>query len=206
MASTLFTKLPPLTTKLSIAYVSPISLPYLLQFNLLVSITLFLTVTLFFALLYHILYCFLTWILDVRPETPYHDIEGGRSTTRFYGSHGVEGSSSTFSHHQAAFYQVLVQYNVQVVNTLERFMRDIDERRGQRLCAMAKLPQLASYGSSHGKEWSSCSECSICLEDFVEGESCQVLPVCNHIFHANCIGHWLRKKLTCPVCRNCILI
>ncbi|KAF3442101.1 hypothetical protein FNV43_RR16017 [Rhamnella rubrinervis] len=157
----------------------------------------------FFALLYHILYSSLTWILDVRPEALYHDIEGGRSTTRIYRSRSV--GSSSFSHHQSAFYQILVQYNVQVVSTLGRFMWDVDKRRGQRLRAADKLPPLISYGSSHGKGRSICSECSICLEDFVEGESCQVLPVCNHIFHANCIDHWLKKKLTCPVCRNCIL-
>lgn len=202
MGSIMFTKLPSFGTKLSIAFAPPISFPsYFPQYtticNILISITFFITVTFFFVFIYHILYRFLTWVLDLRLN--HFDLEEGR-TRPIYGSHGV-GSNL---HHQATFYHVLIQYNVQVVNVLQRFMRDEDERRGQRLRATRKLPPIICYGN-HGKILSCSTECAICLEDFLEGESCQVLPFCNHIFHTNCIDHWLTKKLTCPICRNCIL-
>ncbi|KAI8552587.1 hypothetical protein RHMOL_Rhmol06G0278200 [Rhododendron molle] len=43
--------------------------------------------------------------------------------------------------------------------------------------------------------------CAVCLEEFEEGERCGVLPLCNHWFHPECIGNWLLKNPTCPVCR-----
>ncbi|KAM0257841.1 hypothetical protein ACHAQJ_004145 [Trichoderma viride] len=43
--------------------------------------------------------------------------------------------------------------------------------------------------------------CSICTEDFKEGEDMRVLP-CNHQFHPNCIDPWLiNVSGTCPLCR-----
>lgn len=41
--------------------------------------------------------------------------------------------------------------------------------------------------------------CSICTEDFTEGEDMRVLP-CNHTFHPNCIDPWLiNVSGTCPL-------
>ncbi|KAK1245377.1 hypothetical protein MKX08_005006 [Trichoderma sp. CBMAI-0020] len=43
--------------------------------------------------------------------------------------------------------------------------------------------------------------CSICTEDFKEGEDMRVLP-CNHQFHPTCIDPWLLNVSgTCPLCR-----
>ncbi|KAE9585196.1 putative transcription factor C2H2 family [Lupinus albus] len=67
-----------------------------------------------------------------------------------------------------------------------------------------KLPPLVIYGQND--ELSSfCSDCVICLENFMTGESCQIFPLCNHLFHSYCIEHWLEENFTCPVCRNCLL-
>lgn len=70
-----------------------------------------------------------------------------------------------------------------------------------------KLPQLVSYGQDQDDELRSfcSSDCVICLESFITGESCQILPACNHLFHSYCIEHWLKDNATCPVCRNCLL-
>ncbi|KAH1222814.1 hypothetical protein AAZX31_12G212000 [Glycine max] len=70
-----------------------------------------------------------------------------------------------------------------------------------------KLPQLVSYGQDQDDELRSfcSSDCVICLESFITGESCQILPPCNHLFHSYCIEHWLKDNATCPVCRNCLL-
>ena len=44
--------------------------------------------------------------------------------------------------------------------------------------------------------------CAVCLEQFVEQQSIRTLPGCDHTFHAECIGLWLKKKGDCPVCRS----
>ncbi|RWR90361.1 RING-H2 finger protein ATL80-like protein [Cinnamomum micranthum f. kanehirae] len=46
------------------------------------------------------------------------------------------------------------------------------------------------------------SNCAICLEDFKEGDRCQVLPSCKHMFHDRCVNAWLNKKKRCPTCRS----
>ncbi|KAH7348282.1 hypothetical protein BKA65DRAFT_257615 [Rhexocercosporidium sp. MPI-PUGE-AT-0058] len=44
-------------------------------------------------------------------------------------------------------------------------------------------------------------ECSICVDDFVQGEETRMLP-CTHRFHPGCIDPWLLDTSgTCPVCR-----
>ncbi|KFK39369.1 hypothetical protein AALP_AA3G235900 [Arabis alpina] len=53
----------------------------------------------------------------------------------------------------------------------------------------------------------SCSDyqtmsCSICLQDWEEGEVGRKLERCGHTFHMNCIDVWLLKQLTCPICRD----
>lgn len=46
------------------------------------------------------------------------------------------------------------------------------------------------------------STCPICLSDYQPKETLKTIPQCNHCFHADCIGEWLRMNATCPVCRN----
>ncbi|KAJ7954771.1 RING/U-box superfamily protein [Quillaja saponaria] len=46
-----------------------------------------------------------------------------------------------------------------------------------------------------------CSKsCPVCMEKFVVGTLIPRLP-CSHMFHRNCIGMWLKKVPTCPLCR-----
>lgn len=42
------------------------------------------------------------------------------------------------------------------------------------------------------------STCAICLSEFAVGESVQLLP-CGHVFHTDCIAHWLRVSHHCPM-------
>ncbi|XP_075473475.1 RING-H2 finger protein ATL66-like [Primulina tabacum] len=44
-------------------------------------------------------------------------------------------------------------------------------------------------------------ECSVCLENFKNGETCKKLPKCSHSFHSECIDSWLLKTAACPICR-----
>lgn len=46
-----------------------------------------------------------------------------------------------------------------------------------------------------------CSVCSICYEEFNRNDSLRVLE-CDHCFHMNCIGRWLNRSNTCPMCRK----
>lgn len=43
-------------------------------------------------------------------------------------------------------------------------------------------------------------QCSICLESFVEGHRVTSWSCC-HLFHIDCIDHWLKMQTTCPNCR-----
>jgi len=44
-------------------------------------------------------------------------------------------------------------------------------------------------------------KCTICLENYVNGDDSIALP-CIHIFHANCIKIWLKENNSCPICKN----
>lgn len=174
------------------------SFHFTINLDLPTSIIMFISVMLFFFILAHILHAFFQWLMEARPGYHYHDLEEGE------GIH--QRQDMTANSNPAAFYQAIEENNV--FGILYRFMRNVGARRGggQRLRASKKLPILVNYGS-HGIKSASFSstDCAICLEDFAVGDSCQVFPVCNHIFHSNCIDHWLRNKITCPVCRNCVL-
>lgn len=46
------------------------------------------------------------------------------------------------------------------------------------------------------------TECSICLSK-VNKPMCKTK--CGHIFHITCLKEWLKKNITCPLCREKIL-
>jgi len=51
------------------------------------------------------------------------------------------------------------------------------------------------------KEMEKSQSCSVCWEDFTEGEEVKLLE-CQHCFHEGCIVPWLELHGTCPVCRK----
>mmetsp|Transcript_30329 Transcript_30329/g.38906 ORF Transcript_30329/g.38906 Transcript_30329/m.38906 type:complete len:571 (+) Transcript_30329:235-1947(+) len=55
-------------------------------------------------------------------------------------------------------------------------------------------------GNKH-HEQSEVDACSICLVDLEENQEIQRLP-CKHIFHPQCIRHWLAKHAICPMCKQ----
>ncbi|KAF5092660.1 hypothetical protein D0Z00_004475 [Geotrichum galactomycetum] len=63
----------------------------------------------------------------------------------------------------------------------------------------------ADAGVSCGHEDTSSNDkqrcCSICIEEFVDGEHVRVLS-CEHVFHADCIKLWLvERHAICPMCK-----
>ncbi|CAA2963687.1 probable E3 ubiquitin-protein ligase RHA4A [Olea europaea var. sylvestris] len=48
------------------------------------------------------------------------------------------------------------------------------------------------------------SVCCVCLGEFeIKEELLQVIS-CKHVFHINCIRHWLQSHSTCPLCRTLV--
>jgi hypothetical protein len=43
--------------------------------------------------------------------------------------------------------------------------------------------------------------CSICQDNFTEGQALRKLNHCHHEFHKNCIDTWFQRNVHCPVCR-----
>ena len=67
--------------------------------------------------------------------------------------------------------------------------------------------QIERYNFDSSKEsgliqtdYSKYSRCSICMEDFTEGEEVVLCP-CKHCYHDQCIKEWLRLKNSCPLCK-----
>ena len=54
--------------------------------------------------------------------------------------------------------------------------------------------------------WVPGEECVICMEEMVTAGEVSQLPVCNHVFHQECITKWFVTKLQtghtgrCPIC------
>jgi len=54
--------------------------------------------------------------------------------------------------------------------------------------------------------YQSCTSCSICIDDYEQGENLILLPECGHFFHPQCITPWLKdKKGSCPLCQTMVL-
>ncbi|CAK4066906.1 unnamed protein product [Aphanomyces euteiches] len=65
-----------------------------------------------------------------------------------------------------------------------------------------KLPAVYHVDAFQWKDAPSCDPmCSICLEDMQENESCVRLR-CEHTFHMACVSEWLRRDVSCPLCRE----
>ncbi|XP_022157225.1 RING-H2 finger protein ATL58-like [Momordica charantia] len=49
------------------------------------------------------------------------------------------------------------------------------------------------------------TQCSVCLGEYKTEDKLQRIPSCGHVFHMDCIDHWLSNHATCPLCRLSVL-
>ncbi|VVB09822.1 unnamed protein product [Arabis nemorensis] len=76
-------------------------------------------------------------------------------------------------------------------------------RRGGLDDAVVESFPVFSYSSvKESKIGSGDLECAICLNELEDRETVRLLPICNHLFHIDCIDAWLYSHATCPVCRS----
>ena len=86
---------------------------------------------------------------------------------------------------------VMVESNTMVAIFLVLAEDDPGER--------VKLPPRSAYSNQNCQHGS----CSICTDDFNEGDILQTLAPCGHAYHPKCINRWLREgHITCPNCRK----
>lgn len=55
--------------------------------------------------------------------------------------------------------------------------------------------------AAEGAESDVQNQCSVCLEQFKDGEELRMLP-CMHRYHCGCIDRWLAQSPACPVCKH----
>ncbi|XLR41887.1 hypothetical protein S83_026547 [Arachis hypogaea] len=75
---------------------------------------------------------------------------------------------------------------------------------------LGPLPPVKSYIKEKDKEEEAnrsaaqkVNYCSVCIEEFKNGELIQPFGVCVHEFHSTCINSWLQRgKTNCPICRT----
>lgn len=150
--------------------------------------------TIIIALIHTTVGMLLSWLLcDMHDR--HIDLEAGqrRHQTRILSAI----SQQTPFRNNTAFFQALLVEVWDSVNIHE------GTEEQQRQVALESLPPPISYRNLDVS--SSPHECVICLEDFVDGDSCRVFSVCKHMFHLNCVDNWLRKNLTCPICRKYVI-
>ena len=68
--------------------------------------------------------------------------------------------------------------------------------------AIAALPRKPAHKTMMGSDGK--AECSVCMDAVDVGDEVTVLP-CNHWFHGDCVGAWLKEHDTCPHCRAGIM-
>ncbi|KAH9616341.1 hypothetical protein KSS87_001258 [Heliosperma pusillum] len=63
------------------------------------------------------------------------------------------------------------------------------------------LEKSVFHGTMDCSEDENDIKCSICQEEYAEGEEVGRLE-CDHRYHMNCVNQWLRLKNWCPICKS----
>ena len=66
-----------------------------------------------------------------------------------------------------------------------------------------EIDQRVSRSEKIKKEDNLLNEtCFICMDNYKVHELKRILPKCSHYFHKKCVDKWLKKRSSCPVCRD----
>jgi len=82
----------------------------------------------------------------------------------------------------------------------EMLLRLDDTPRGQQTKRGATQTAINNIPTSFVKKGDEIESCCICISDMEPRQKTRNLQ-CNHVFHAGCIGKWLKVNKTCPVCK-----
>lgn len=75
-----------------------------------------------------------------------------------------------------------------------------EERPSDALVSIRTQRRLRAFTTT------TCTMCSICIDEFEEGETIRLLPRCGHAFHTECILPWLKDRQgCCPMCKTGVL-
>ncbi|XP_051198541.1 RING-H2 finger protein ATL57-like [Lolium perenne] len=84
----------------------------------------------------------------------------------------------------------------------------VDEQPLHRACVASPTAGLPMFTYSQSLKHNvtgpgeEAATCSVCLGALQLGETVRLLPVCLHLYHAECIDPWLDAHSTCPICRS----
>ena len=89
---------------------------------------------------------------------------------------------------------VVVRTPEEEIEALPESTFSLGEAKGKGKC---KGEEDATATGASSSSDSRC--CSVCKEDYQEGERLKQLP-CKHTFHKECVVQWLRRSRKCPIC------
>lgn len=85
------------------------------------------------------------------------------------------------------------------MNAVQQSLTEDEQIRiAKRIGLIQHLP-ITQYTDENFQSKKVPSECDICMNDFVNGDSIRYLP-CMHQYHVHCVDNWLMRSLTCPSC------
>ncbi|KAF3453467.1 hypothetical protein FNV43_RR03907 [Rhamnella rubrinervis] len=95
------------------------------------------------------------------------------------------------------------QWQVSTLETSYREISDIYDIAAIKGLSQSCIQKLPSHTYHSAKLPNSHEDfcCSVCLQEWKEGESVRRLPECGHFFHMECIDKWLMRQISCPICR-----
>ncbi|GMJ07877.1 Arabidopsis Toxicos en Levadura 26 [Hibiscus trionum] len=79
---------------------------------------------------------------------------------------------------------------------------DIGGSKGLAGDLVEKIPKIKITNNNNVDASGEKVSCSVCLQDFLLGETVRSLPQCHHMFHLPCIDKWLISHGSCPLCRR----
>lgn len=68
-------------------------------------------------------------------------------------------------------------------------------------CSPCNSPTSATHDNHYIEDDDDEVLCTICMVDIEDGDRVGALP-CDHLFHAECLKEWIRRRNVCPLCQD----